>query len=246
MSRLSLALVSIAAAGLAVPAHAAKEPPVELVTCETPIGTVAVVDGDTQGWAKYGLGSPRPIITALSIKSGCFQMHNPAGTTPANYLMNVIAGDKEEIDQAVEIGKSVAMEGMIRSGAAGGLLGSVPGGGAVLGMFGGFGGKKKTYAAGIRLISPANGMTMVAGTGEVKKSTINFSNIGWANEGLSAAGYNSKEGQALTEAFIKAFNAVVAQRSALQTIAAATAPAVAAQAPAAPAATPTSTPTGSN
>jgi hypothetical protein len=221
MLALRLTLLTFAAASLAAPAFAAKEPPVELVTCEAPIATVAVVDGDTQGWAKYGLGSPRPIISALAIKSGCFQMHNAAGTKPADFLMNVIAGDKGEVDHGINIAKSAAMQGLVSSGAAGSVLGSVPFAGSMLGAFNGFGGKKKTYAAGIRMISPANGMTVVAGSGEVKKTTINFGNVGWADQGLSAAGYNSKEGQMLTEAFIQAFNAVVAQRSALQTVSAA-------------------------
>jgi hypothetical protein len=115
------------------------------------------------------------------------------------------------------------MEGLVRSGAAGSMLSSVPMGGALLGAFSGFGGKKKTVAAGIRMISPMNGQTMVAGSGEVKASTLTFGNaggvptVGWM-AGAAASGYGgSKDGKMLVEAFIKAFNAVVAQGSALQT-----------------------------
>lgn len=35
-------------------------------------------------------GSPRRIISALAIKSGCFQIHKAAGAKPADFLMNLI------------------------------------------------------------------------------------------------------------------------------------------------------------
>ncbi|WP_109798477.1 MULTISPECIES: SH3 domain-containing protein [Novosphingobium] len=213
-----------------------KEPPVTLDKCEKSLGTVALVDGDTQGWTKYGLGSPRELIAALARESGCFSIHDAASGKPANFLMNVIAGDKEEVDKSIETAKGVAMEGLVRSGAASGMLRGIPGGGSMLGMFGGFGGKKKVVAAGIRLISPASGQTVATGSGEVKKTTISFGSggglagggtIGAIANGATGAAYaGSKDGQMLIEAFIKAFNGISAQRSALASLApAATAPA---------------------
>lgn len=210
---------SAALLAIAAPAQAADAPAPELAKCAQSMGTIAVVDGDTQGWTKYGLGSPRELIATLAAESGCFSLHSPASGAPANYLFNVIAGDKEEVDKGVEMAKTAAVEGLVRSGAAHSLLSRVPMGGAVLGMFGGLGGKKKTVAAGIRVISPANGMTLVAGSGEVKKSTLTFGGIGggggWAG-GAESSGYaSSKEGRMLVEAFIKAFNSVVSQAPAL-------------------------------
>lgn len=211
-----------------------KEPPVSLAKCDKSFGTVALVDGDTQGWTKYGLGSPRELIAALASESGCFTVHNPASGKPASFLMNVIAGDKEEVDKSIETAKGVAMEGLVRSGAASGMLRGIPGGGSMLGMFGGFGGKKKVVAAGIRLISPANGQTVAQGSGEVKKTTLSFGNgggtIGSVANGAAGAAYaGSKDGQMLIEAFVKAFNAVSAQGPSLASLAPA-APAVAAAA----------------
>lgn len=216
-----LTSVSFAAGLLAIngaaPALAAKEAPVELVKCEQSFGTIAVVDGDTQGWSEYGLGSPRELINSLAMQSGCFTPLNPSSGASADFLMNVVAGDKEEVDQSIEAARGMAMTGLVHSGVAGSLLSSVPGAGAVLGMFGGFGGKKRTVAAGIKLLSPATGQTMALGSGEVKKSTLNFSGAGnaWA-QGAQAAGYASnKNGQMITEAFIKAFNVLAAQGPAL-------------------------------
>ena len=231
-ARKPLSVITLLAVAAASPALAKdKEPPVTLAKCETSLGTIAVVDGDTQGWTKFGLGSPRELIAALAAESGCFTVHNPASGAPATFLMNVIAGDKEEVDKGMETAKTVAVEGLVRSGAASSLLTRVPMGGALLGAFGGLGGKRKTVAAGIRVISPANGMTLVAGSGEVRKSTITFGGGGGFDAGAAASGYaGSKDGKMLAEAFIIAFNSVVQQRSALSSAAsmASAAPAAAA------------------
>lgn len=212
-----------------------KEPPVTLAKCDKSYGSVALVDGETQGWTKYGLSSPRELIAAMARESGCFALHDPASGKPATFLMNVIAGDKEEVDQAIEKAKGVAMEGLVRSGAASGMLRGIPGGGSMLGMLGGFGGKKKVVAAGIRLISPANGQTVALGAGEVKKTSISFGGgggaIGAVANGATGAAYaGSKDGQMLIEAFVKAFNNISAQGPSLASLAPA-----AASAPATPA-----------
>lgn len=199
------------------PAQAAKKQPVALTHCDSSYGVIAVVDGDTQGWSKFGLGSPRELVSTIARESGCFEVHNAASAEPATFLVNVIAGDKEEVDQGIQTAKGVATDALVRSGAAGQVLGRVPGAGALLGMFGGLGGKKKTVAAGIRIVSPVNGQTLVSGTGQVKKSTLSFRGGGtpWI-AGANAAGYgDSKNGKLLTEAFIIAFNSVVSQAGAL-------------------------------
>ncbi|WP_417621720.1 SH3 domain-containing protein [Parasphingorhabdus sp.] len=201
------------------PVHAAKKSPVQLTQCDASYGTIAVVDGDTQGWSKFGLGSPRELVAAIARESGCFEIHSAASGKPANFLVNVIAGDKEEVDQGIQTAKGVAQEAFLRSGAAGQVLGRVPGAGALMGMFGGLGGKKKIVAAGIRIVSPANGQTLVSGTGQVKKSTLSFAGgTPWV-AGADAAGYaRSKNGKMLTEAFIIAYNSVVSQAGALSAV----------------------------
>ncbi|SMC57677.1 SH3 domain-containing protein [Novosphingobium sp. B1] len=221
---LGLALASAMLSGLPATAYAAeKEAPVSLAKCDRSLGSVALVEGETQGWTKFGLSSPRELIAAMARESGCFTLHDPASGKPASFLMNVIAGDKEEVDQTIEKAKGVAMEGLVRSGAASGLLRGIPGGGSMLGMFGGLGGKKKVVAAGIRLISPMNGQTVASGTGEVKKTSISFGSGGGvasavANGATGAAYAGSKDGQMLLEAFIKAFNGVAAQGPALASL----------------------------
>lgn len=199
----------------ASPAGAKTKDEVALVSCEQSYGVIAVVDGDTQGWTEYGLGSPRELINSLAVQSGCFTPHNPASGKPADFLMNVIAGDKEEVDQGMAIARTAAVEGLVRSGAAGSVLSSVPMGGAVLGMLGGFGGKRKTVAAGIRLISPATGQTLAFGSGDAKRTTISFGGSGWQQAAASTGYTGNKNGKLLAEAFLKAFNAVTEHGSGL-------------------------------
>ena len=200
-----------AAALSASPAAAKDREEVALASCEQSYGTIAVVDGDTQGWTAYGLGSPRDLINSLAVQSGCFTPHNAASGRPADFLMNVIAGDKEEVDQGMAIARTAAVEGLVRSGAAGSVLSSVPMGGAVLGMLGGFGGKKKTVAAGIRLLSPANGQTLAMGAGDARRTTLTFGGGGWQQAAVSSGYAGNKNGKLMVEAFVKAFNALAEQ-----------------------------------
>ncbi|ABC64858.1 SH3 domain-containing protein [Erythrobacter litoralis] len=205
----------------AAPVSAQNKQVPELVRCDESIGTIALVDSDSAGWTQWNLGSPRQMINQLAAESGCFTPHSPASGDPAKFLVTAIAGSQEEVDQGVEIGKSVATEALLRSGAAGSVLGRVPFAGAALGMFGGLGGKKKTVAAGLRVVSPATGQAIAAGTGSVRKSTLNFrsSGYGWAATAAGAAGYaDSKDGRMLTEAFILAFNQLVEQRALLDSV----------------------------
>jgi hypothetical protein len=227
-------LTGAAVAALAFPAAPAvsadKAAAPTLVKCEQSLGTIALVDGDLAGWTQYGLGSPRELINALASQSGCFTPHSDPGA-PARFLITAVAGNQEEVDKSVELGKSVATEALVRSGAAGRMIGGVPFAGAALGMFGGLGGKKKTIAAGLRVVSPATGQAIASGAGAVKKSTITFGGAGgygWAANAASASGYQgSKDGQMLAEAFIIAFNQLVAQKATLETAPAIAPPAAA-------------------
>lgn len=202
----------------AAPAEAKKAPPPELAKCEQSLGTIALVDGDLAGWTEYGLGSPRALLNQLAIESGCFTPLNAASGEPARFLVTAVAGKQEEVDKSVEYGKAAATEALVRSGAAGRMLGGVPFAGTALGMFGGLGGKKKTVAAGLRVVSPANGVTIASGTGSVKKTTLSFGGAGgWAGSAAAASGYaGNKQGEMLAEAFVIAFNQLVAQQGVLQ------------------------------
>ena len=91
-------------------------------------------------------------------------------------------------------------------------------GGALIGMFGGLGGKKKTVSAGLRLMNPANGQTLLSGSGVSQKSTIKILNSSdWvaASQGQFGQYASSKDGKMMTSAFIQAYNNLASQAGAL-------------------------------
>ncbi len=228
MRKKSVKLAMLSAAALAFAPNAAQaDDDVELVRCEESIGTIALVDGAGAGWRQWDLGSPRALITRLATESGCFTPH-AGGGEPARFLLTAIAGTEEEVDQGMNLATTAATEALVRSGAATSVLSRVPFGGAAAGLLGGLGGRRTVTAAGLTVVSPANGQPLATGSGSVSKSTISFrGNSGsWARDIAGGAGYaDSKEGRQLTEAYILAFNQLIAQRAALESAPQAGAPA---------------------
>jgi hypothetical protein len=63
----SIAVIAATAllAGTLPAALAAEQEEVTLGKCAQSYGTIAVVEGNTQGWSDYGLGSPRELINSV-------------------------------------------------------------------------------------------------------------------------------------------------------------------------------------
>jgi hypothetical protein len=213
---LRLAAAATLALAAASAASAKDESPPSVAKCDSAIGTIAITDGDQQGWTQVKLSSPRAMLAALIEQSGCFTLHNPASGKPADFLLSATAGSKEEIDKSMNLAKGALTEGLVRSGAAAQVLSSVPMGGALLGAFSRFGGKKKTVYAGLRIMSPMTGQTLAAGSGESSKSFVKIlDGSDWANAGAMGGYASSADGKMLTGAYVQAFNALVSQRGAL-------------------------------
>ena len=209
----ALAASVLATSLLAVaPVRAADE--AVLTHCDAPYGKVAITEGTNQGWSELKLSSPRPLLADIIAKSGCFTMINPASGEAADYLMTAEAGTKEEIDQAMSMASSAASSAATQALIHSGALTKVPGVGAVAGLLGGFGGKKQSTMAALRLVSPQNGMTVAAASGERSKSVMKVMNASeW--QSLGGGSYSSKNGVMLTSAFVDAFNSLVAQAATL-------------------------------
>jgi hypothetical protein len=215
---ITLGAVLTTAPALAADKGAAALPSV--TKCAASYGTLAITDGDNQGWTQFGLGSPRELLATIAAESGCFTMQQPGSLVPATFLMSAVAGSKEEVDRTVGAVKTAAVEGLVRSGALAKMGGGAFG---ALGALGGLGGKKKTISVGLRLLSPATGQTIAYGTADSTKSSITLGGQGGFGLANSAAGgasqyLNSKEGSQLAIAFINAYNSVAAQGSALATV----------------------------
>jgi hypothetical protein len=210
----------------AVPASAAdkaKETLPTITKCASSYGSVALADGDSQGWTEFGLGSPRELLAAIVAESGCFTMHSTATGVPATFLMSAVAGSSEAVDQNIGAVKTAAVQGLARAGALGKLGGFGGAGGKALGMLGGLGGKKKVIAAGLRVLSPSTGQTVAYGSAESVKSSLTLGGAGgWGFANSAAGGVSqytgSKDGMQLATAFIKAFNTVTQQSGALASV----------------------------
>ncbi|MDB5669246.1 MAG: penicillin-binding protein activator LpoB [Alphaproteobacteria bacterium] len=218
-NRTSLVAFCTLAMLAASPVAAKDDAAPSLAKCESPLGTIAITDGDQQGWTQFNLSSPRPMLGALIEQSGCFTLHNAASGRPADFLLSAVVGSKEEIDKSVNLAKGALTEGLVRSGAAGQVLAHVPMGGALFSAFSRFGGKKKTVSAGLRIMSPMTGQTLASGSGESSKSFVKIMDAGdWSGAGSMGGYASSSDGKMLTGAFVQAFNAIVSQRSALVSV----------------------------
>ncbi len=226
MKQIILAAAALGLTLATTPASAADKAKDALPTiskCATSFGSLALADGDTQGWTELGLGSPRELLAAIVAESGCFTMHNAASGAPATFLMSAVAGSSESVDQGIGVAKAGAIQGLARSGALGRLGGFGGAGGKALGMLGGLGGKKKTISAGLRVLSPATGQTLAFGSAESVKTSLTLGGEGgWGFANSAARGVSqytgSKDGLQLATAFIKAFNAVTQQSGALSSV----------------------------
>ncbi|WP_114952354.1 hypothetical protein [Sphingosinicella terrae] len=205
MQRITTLPVAALLLTLAAPAAAA-ERAIEITRCPAPLGTMAVAEGDMQGWTRYGLGSPRELIGAIVESSGCFTLHDPNSTRPADYLLVAVAGDRAEIDRTVHLARAGMTEAALRSG----LLGRVPVVGGALGLMRGFGGQRRTVTAGLRVMDPANGRTLAAGTGQSSRASISWGQQA-QGEGRLGTYTSSRDGRLVSAAFAAAFNEIAAQ-----------------------------------
>ena len=181
--RLAAALVIIAAA---TPASAgSKHRPIELVQCPTPLGSVAVIEGDARSWVEKKLGSPKQIIEALVNQSRCFTPYDPSSGQPSEFMLTIVAGDKVEVATATSLNSAsvanaaaMAQNSGYRSGmgTAGDIAGMIPLAGAVVnGLAGVVGiGKKNTVVTGLTLIDTGQGVAIASGTGLVQKTRLKF------------------------------------------------------------------------
>src|SRR5207344_1692526 len=97
-SRLVATLVAIAALGASLAATAKVEnekgstKSAEIPMCGHVLGTIALVDGDGQGWKEYQLGAPSTLLKVFVTKSGCFKLVNRGAGMAAIQNEQALAG----------------------------------------------------------------------------------------------------------------------------------------------------------
>lgn len=219
----------------------------QIPVCSRKLGSVAIVEPDSQWWREYNLGSPEAILKVFIQQSGCFTIVN-RGRSMASRNMERAMADSGELQAGSNLGKGqvkaadyflqpdiVTANKNSGGGGAGAALG------AVGGLFGGFGRAVGGIAGGINVkkgeatvtLSVVNARTTeeeALTQGYARKTDVSFgggAGYGWWG-GFAAAGgagyQDTAIGQVIVLAYLDAYTKLVTQLGGLPQNAAAAAP----------------------
>ena len=245
-SRLFVACAAIAALGTSLAASAKVEnekgstKSADIPQCGHILGTIALVDGDGQGWKAYQLGAPSTLLKAFVSKSGCFKLVNRgagmeaiqreqqlAGNGSLQRRSNVGGGQIKTADWllvADVAGQNSNSGGSNVGGIASGLLGSRFGGLGALA--GGINTKKVEAQIVLSLVNTRTSEEEYNIEGFAKKSDVSFGVGGFS--GWNAAGggaYASTDvGKVVGLAFLDGYRQLVTQMGGLNADVKASAP----------------------
>src|ERR1700754_4492265 len=118
MRKLMLGLGAIAALSMvaAVPAQAQKKQDKssgrkaqergmrEIPRCARSLGTISIVEPDTQWWRDYNLGSPEAVLKVFVQQSGCFSLVNRGRALQSRAMERAMA-DQGEMQRGSNMGK---------------------------------------------------------------------------------------------------------------------------------------------
>ncbi|MES2958663.1 MAG: peptidoglycan-binding protein [Pseudomonadota bacterium] len=200
---------------------------VQLEKCDSPKGTLAVVEAQSQVIAalgRYGLQSPTGLIRMMVQQSNCFQVVE-RGVAMQNMMQEraLAAGGQMQSDQNIGKGQMVAADFIVTpsvvfsennaggvGGAIGGLLGRFGGAGAVVGAVAG-GLKFKEAQTSMLLADTRSGIQVAAAEGSAKQTDFNLGGaIFGGGGGAALGGYtNTNEGKVITASFLDNWNNIV-------------------------------------
>lgn len=199
----------------------------QLEKCDAPLGTLAVVEAQSQVIAalgRYGLQSPTGLIRMMVQQSNCFQVVE-RGVAMQNMMQEraLAAGGQMQADQNIGKGQMVAADFIVTpsvvfsennaggvGGAIGGLLGRLGGAGAVVGAVAG-GLKFKEAQTSMLLSDTRSGIQVAAAEGSAKQTDFALGGaLFGAGGGASLGGYtNTNEGKVITASFLDNWNNIV-------------------------------------
>ena len=214
----------------------------EIPRCTRKLGTVAIVEPDTQWWRELSLGSPEAIIKVFVQQSGCFTLVN-RGRSMANRNMERAMADSGELQAGSNLGKGqvkaadyflqpdiVTTNKNSGGNALGGLVGGLLGGRTVGALAGGISVKKSEANVTLSIVNARTTEEEALTEGYARKSDLSFGaggGAGWWG-GLAAAGgggyQNTAIGQVIVLAYLDAYTKLVTQLGGLPANAAAAAP----------------------
>jgi curli biogenesis system outer membrane secretion channel CsgG len=250
VSRLFAACAAVLALGTSVAASAKVEnekgstKSAEIPMCGKVLGTIALVDGDGQGWKEYQLGAPSTLLKTFVSKSGCFKLVNRgagmaaiqneqalAGGGNLQKGSNVGGGQIKTADWLLVAdiaGQNQNSGGSAAGAIAGGLLGGKFGGLGALA--GGINTKKVEAQTVLSLVNTRTSEEEYNIEGFAKKSDMSFG-LGGAGGGFGGWGgagggaYASTDvGKVVGLAFLDAYRQLVTQMGGMQANVVAAAP----------------------
>jgi Curli production assembly/transport component CsgG len=212
------------ASGGAGPDGNAQGASAQLERCDSPKGTLAVVEPQSQvgqDLQRYGLGSPTAVIRMLVQQSNCFQVVE-RGVAMGNMMQEraLAAGGELQRDQNVGKGQMVAADFIVtpsvvfsenNAGGVGGALGGLLGGGrgrAIGAIAGGL--KFKQAETSMLLVDSRSGIQVASAQGSAEKA--DFALGGALLGGVAAAGggySNTNEGKVIVASFLDNWNNIV-------------------------------------
>jgi len=214
----------------------------EIPHCTRKLGTVAIVEPDTQWWRELSLGSPEAIIKVFVQQSGCFTLVN-RGRSMASRNMERAMADSGELQAGSNLGKGqvkaadyflqpdiVTTNKNSGGNALGGLVGGFLGGRTVGALAGGISVKKSEANVTLSIVNARTTEEEALTEGYARKSDLSFGGGGGAGwwGGLAAAGgggyQNTEIGQVIVLAYLDAYTKLVTQLGGLPDNAAAAAP----------------------
>lgn len=214
----------------------------EIPHCTKRLGTVAIVEPDTQWWRELSLGSPEAIIKMFVQQSGCFGLVNRGRSMASRNIERAMA-DSGELQSGSNLGKGqvkaadyflqpdiVTTNNNSGGNAFGGMLGGMLGGRVGGALLGGISIKKKEANVTLSLVNARTTEEEILSQGYFRKSDLSFGGgggLGWMG-GLAAAGgggyQNTDIGQVIVLAYLDAYTKLVGQMGGLPANAAAAAP----------------------
>lgn len=214
----------------------------EIPRCTKNLGTIAIVEPDTQWWRELSLGSPEAIIKMFVNQSGCFRLVN-RGRAMASRSMERAMADSGELQAGSNLGKGqvkaadyflqpdiVTANANSGGNNFGGMLGGFLGGRTLGALVGGISIKKKEANVTLSLVNARTTEEELLSEGYFRKSDLGFAGgggLGWMG-GLAAAGasgyQNTDIGQVIVLAYLDAYTKMVRDMGGLPDDAAAAAP----------------------
>jgi len=199
----------------------------EIPRCAKSLGTISIVEPDTQWWRDYNLGSPEAVLKVFVQQSGCFSLVN-RGRALQSRAMERAMSDSGEMQRGSNMGKGQVkaadffLEPNIVSGnsnSGGGNIGGALGGligGRVGAVVGGVNIKKKEANVTLSMVNARTTEEWVT-DGYSRKTDIGFGaggGAGWWG-GFAAVGgggyQNTEIGQVIVLAYLDAYIKMVQQ-----------------------------------